>query len=171
MKDEDTFVDLVSSSIKNFVKAKLVERKPPILFVATDTEAYVRKLRASLQGIMDVVEFPQVRPEPGKGVFFGEEHKIIKHGSNCLKGWDGAIQDMIVLSQSDFLLIPKTSSFTQSMPAALVLGNLKRIPYPLCELTKSSEWKCFDNMTDWSCNSVSKRNILFDADPKYRPML
>jgi hypothetical protein len=145
---------------------------PPVLFIATDTHSYVGHLRAALVDTMPVLDMPQVRKAPGEGVFFGEKRNVMKHGSTCLDGWDGAVQDMILLSHADILLIPKSSSFTQTMPASLVMGRPDRIPEPFCELNDlSTGWKCFDNVTDWSCNTLAMTNVMFDASQDHRPML
>lgn len=169
--DEHAFTQMLSQSIRQLVDTKLRGRDPPVLFVATDTHVFVGLLREALKDIMPVLDMPQIRPEPGKGVFFGEIKNVKKTGSACLDGWDGAVKDMILLSHADVLLIPKASSFTQTMPASLVMGKPNRIPEPFCELATDDSWTCFDHVGNWSCKTLATKNVIFDASMDYRPML
>ena len=133
-----------------------------ILFVATDTPSLIDRLRALLRSKKDqnetaieVTHRPQFRPTEGSGVLFGQQGKTEQDGTDCLRGWEDTIADMMLLSHVDVLIAARPSSFTQGLPMSLILGqeaSSRSISHPYCEVNpNATAIQCFENFTDWLC--------------------
>jgi hypothetical protein len=159
------------------------------LFIATDTQSYIEAFRQGLKDTMSVVNLPHViRQNDGQGVLFGEMVTVTTTGENCLLGWQSALEDMMILSQTDIVLAPKHSSFTQTMPLSVVLGRPKRrhtsrktIAAPFCETiatqsrkkkqTTGTDFQCYESVQDWCCRNEIPRAAYFDVKPDWRDIL
>jgi hypothetical protein len=128
--------------------------KPPRLFIATDTPSLITAFRQELKEKMAVVDYEQDRAEEGKGVLFGAAGKI-ERGSQCLRGWEGALMDMMILSYSDVVVAGRPSSFTQSLPITVSLAKPKAtraVPKTFCEFNPAGTktW-CYKDFEEWCC--------------------
>jgi Nodulation protein Z (NodZ) len=133
-----------------------------VLFIATDTPSLIDRLQTKLQQMkwssetaISVIKRDQFRPAEGSGVLFGQQGNIEHKNEDCLRGWEDAIHDMLLLSQVDVLIAARPSSFTQSLPMSLLLaseGKSRRFMDPYCEVNlNATKMKCFGNFTDWCC--------------------
>jgi len=156
IKDENIWVHRISKNIRNMTRGW---KRPPLVYLATDTPSMVQRFRAALAGVMNVTHFPQQRAEEGHGVFFGErgiESNVTRVQSSCLAGWDAAIKDMLILSHADVVVAARPSSFTQTLPMSIVLQRDNQEPdsmLPFCESNiAGTELRCFKDYLDWCCN-------------------
>jgi hypothetical protein len=132
-----------------------------VLFVATDTPSLINRLQSLLsqktkkEPVIEVIHRQQFRPTDGSGVLFGQQGNIEQAGADCLRGWEDAITDMLLLSHADVLIAARPSSFIQGLPMSLVLGRdaaSRQTTNPYCEVnSNATEIQCFNNFTDWSC--------------------
>jgi hypothetical protein len=133
----DQWIQQASLRIKEFVKQEQWN-EPPLLYIATDTPSLIRTFRHELEGVMAVVEFPQERRGEGDGIFFGEQGKTPKMTDHqCIRQWENAVADMILLSHADVLIAGRMSSFVQTMPMSLVFGRSpeeSKVSTPKCEV-------------------------------------
>jgi hypothetical protein len=94
-------------------------KKPPLLYIATDTPSMIEKVHSALTGVMNVTDYAQEPASEGGGVFFGEMavfHPDIGEKDKCLNGWDGMLKDMFVLSYADVVDAARPSSvFTSNV--------------------------------------------------------
>ena len=126
-----------------------VLRKPPILFLATDTPSMIELFESELSKSssrfkIPVVVFPQTRLDEGQGVLYGETaHENVLSKTNnvkqqCLSAWEDALIDMFLLSHADLVIAGKPSTFIQSLPMTIAFGrpqsNRPFAPYSYCEL-------------------------------------
>jgi Nodulation protein Z (NodZ) len=150
--------------------------KPPIVFLATDTEIYIDALRQALFKFCSVVIYDQQpRVPPGQGVSY-ETEWTESNPNSCLRGWYGAAIDMILLSQSDVLIATSRSTFTQIVPASILfhrVENQQQQTWRYCEMdlfTSSStttmtcfrnqqSWLFRDNKTEWHTFHVTNQNV------------
>lgn len=156
--DARAFQRLVIERIQELVSAnqEIFDEKPPVLFIATDTQSMIDRVRADLNDTMPVVDLPQHRPEEGKGVLFGEFGKVANDGEVCLTGWEESVADMMLLALSDVVLATRYSSFVQSMPISVACGR-SNFPTPYCELEISGRMNCFESFMDWCCHADGKK--------------
>ena len=133
-----------------------------VLFLATDTPHLVDQLQALLlrkkqwnESGITVVHRNQIQPTEGSGVLFGQQGDVESTGDDCLRGWEDALADMILLSHADVVIAARPSSFTQSLPMSLVLAtnsSTRRVAEPYCEVNAdASKMTCFGNFSDWCC--------------------
>ena len=137
--------------------------EPPLLYIATDTPSIIQLFRDELMGIMPVIEFPQERKEEGDGIFFGERDKKAELSDyQCIRQWENAVTDMILLSHADLLIAGRMSSFEQTMPMSLVFGReQQKVSTPKCELNfDASRMICSKTYMEWCCN-VSGYHVQF----------
>jgi hypothetical protein len=141
--------------------------KPPLLFLATDTDSILHKLQEHLQGILPVVSLPQERQVDGSGVAFG--NKVQVDEGECLEKWQNLILDMMLLSDVDIIIAGRPSSFTQSLPMSIALSssrnhhhqsnddhNTTTIKAPYCEVNRNATlYQCYSDFEDWCCNGKS----------------
>jgi len=128
--------------------------EPPLLYIATDTPSLMGKFRGELEGVMPVIEFPQERRDEGEGIFFGERGNTpIMTDYQCMRQWENAVTDMILLSYSDVLIAGRMSSFVQTMPMSLVFGrDQQKVTTPKCELNVDASWMtCSKTYMEWCC--------------------
>lgn len=114
----------------------------PLVFLATDTASWVDALQSSLQSIADFVVYPQDRVASGKGVSY---QQWTEADETCVRGWKSAVADMALLAQADTLVATSRSTFTQIVPALIVL---KRNGGSFCEFVPGSV-DCFSDVEDW----------------------
>lgn len=133
---------------------------PPILYLATDTPSLMSRFRRELQGIMQVVDFPQERTPEGAGVAFGSRGAVLNDGQQCLEGWRGAVMDMILLSHADVVIAARPSSFVQTMPMVMRFATPKGervFQRPFCEVNyNATDMNCYETFMEWCCESVGQ---------------
>ena len=156
INDTDAWVDRVATKIQNMTQGW---EKSPLLYIATDTPSMIDKFRASLAGVMSVMDYPQERKEAGGGVMFGESGTYLpSQKTKCLRGWDDMLRDMIVLSHADVLVAARPSSFTQTFPMSIVFDTPKEsrsAPFPFCEFNLAgTDMRCFEEYLDWCCKGI-----------------
>lgn len=135
---------------KHHLSSKL-DKRSPIIFLATDTESLEGKLRSILPDI-EIVTWSQQRPGEGSGVLFGEQGSIKVMGETCLDNWKDTFTDMMLLSYSDVLIATRPSSFTQGLPMSLTLAQGRHF----CEVNlNATAMQCYNSFRDWCCNGNS----------------
>lgn len=133
-----------------FPDQSLVPRnKPPVIFLATDTEAVVDYFKTNLKNF-PVVVTPQHYPTKGEGVSYNGYHANL---SMCLDSWKYQMIDMYTLSEkTDILIAGQYSSFTQSIPLSRILNDPHRSRY-FCDVDKMAlAMKCYSSkygMAGW----------------------
>jgi hypothetical protein len=164
----------------------------PLVFIATDTPSYVDAFRRELAtpdtssssnytSPIPVVTLPaQVHAAQGQGVMFGVFSKVTQSGEQCEAGWDGVLQDMLVMSHADVVFAPAYSSFTQTLPLSLTLGRSSsssskiesadahgggggdisnkrhyhdHIQAPFCDV-QNSKLQCYESVQHWCCSGA-----------------
>lgn len=165
INDTDIWVRRISDSILNMTVGW---KRPPLLFLATDTTSMVDKFRTALNGSMNVISLPQHRSKEGSGVLFGERgvvHNATREKIQCLGGWNAVITDMLLLSHADVVIAARPSSFTQTLPMSLVLERPKETRNVLrsfCEFNpEGTVFRCFGDYMDWCCNG--KGSFIFSG--------
>ena len=68
------FVHTVSQHVLSMVEQQKW-KNPPLLFLATDTPTMIDLFRQKLKQFVPVIELPQIRPEDGEGILFGERRR------------------------------------------------------------------------------------------------
>jgi hypothetical protein len=147
-------IDNVDEWIQNMVtQLKKVAKdtpKPPLVYLATDTESLIPLITAALDGIIPVVTLPQDRPVDG--VQFGSVGAVQTEGDTCLDGWKNTVMDMVLLSHADIVIAARPSSFVQSMPMILSLANDEESSF--CEFSfDATDVRCFTSFQQWCCES------------------
>ena len=149
-----TWVKEASMRIVEIVK-KGDWKDPPLLYIATDTPSMIDNFRSELNGVMPVTDFPQERAPEGKGILIGEKGKAHLGEMECIRGWENAVMDMILLSHADLLISARVSSFVQTMPMSLVFGrpaDQQKVQQPVCELNlNASAIFCSESFMQWCC--------------------
>ena len=132
-------------------------RRPPLLFLATDTASMVDTLRQALSGHMDVVVFEQERLPEGSGVLFGEHGSRDKLNvtSELCHDMKNALMDMMVLTSSDVVISGNPSSFTQSLPMGVALS---RDHTQYCEVSPKGTYQCYQTFQEWCCQGKPFRS-------------
>jgi hypothetical protein len=134
--------------------------KPILVFVATDTVAWIDILQHALSSSsssfsnIPVISFPQSRVEPGQGVGFSAWKDDSDH---CVDGWITAAMDMFLLAATNTLIATTRSTFTQILPLRLVLssspsgtgGTFCEVHNNLNGSTTTSLVACFRSMDQW----------------------
>lgn len=165
------YTQAVVEHIKEAVEANNVQRKPPVLFIATDTARYLELFRRELKGIMPVVEWQQQHDAEGTGVFMGQHQKQDTPNEVCIQKWRDMTSDQLLLGSTDLLIAGQYSSFSQSMPFALVLPTeddptKKRHPSKFCEVTEEGMgMHCFSSKMGW-CQERKHSNSLRNTDKR-----
>eukprot|EP00588_Corethron_pennatum_P002731 CAMPEP_0194285700 /NCGR_PEP_ID=MMETSP0169-20130528/30821_1 /TAXON_ID=218684 /ORGANISM="Corethron pennatum, Strain L29A3" /LENGTH=602 /DNA_ID=CAMNT_0039031895 /DNA_START=136 /DNA_END=1944 /DNA_ORIENTATION=- len=166
-------------------------KKPPLVFVATDTPGTIDMLRTALQAddgahpSIPVISFPQKYPVEGKVTYtysFGTAYD--KRANDCLRGWENQMIDMLMLSLVDVMMAGMYSSFTQAMPIPLLLSldgwetqedddcNEKAA---VCDVSMAGDaMKCYQTMEDWYFKRVADgsgqfvgSNSSYFMDPRF----
>jgi hypothetical protein len=153
---------LVESTSKHIRELARQGTDPSLLFIATDTPSYVEAFRLEPKDAMPVVDLPQTRPSEGSGVLFGGPKAVVQRGESCLVGRDLALQDMMIISMTDIVLATKPSSFVQTMPMSMVLGNGKR---KFGKPTVKSLTECI--VTDLSSTGVARASRLLHLKTRF----
>ncbi|CAB9496041.1 expressed unknown protein [Seminavis robusta] len=92
-------------------------KKPPLLFLATDTPTVIPVVeQAAEKWNIPVVTLQQLQLQPNEGVTFSQ----VKTGTRCLEAWKAMVMDMILLGHANVLIAAMRSSFTQTMPMTMV---------------------------------------------------
>ncbi|CAJ1959201.1 unnamed protein product [Cylindrotheca closterium] len=163
LEDWDTWAFSVSELIAQMIRQEEWTKtsRPPLLFLAIDTDSILHKLQEHLQGILPLVSLPQEREADGLGVAFGNTIRV--HKEKCLEKWRSSILDMMLLSDADVIVAGRPSSFTQSLPMSIALSrnhtnnddsNIKSHPY--CEVNRNATlYNCYSDFEDWCCNGKS----------------
>ena len=156
--NEESFRNNVVERLKELIDTHedVFHVKPPLIFIATDTQSMIDNFREALNETMPVVDMPQHRPDEGAGVLFGELGKDKGEGEFCLRGWEETVTDMMLLAMSDIVVATRCSSFVHSMPINLVLRR-SEFPTPFCEISKSGKLSCFESFMRWCCEAVGKK--------------
>ena len=151
--DIDEWVHQAAMRIKEMVDTEQW-KEPPLLYIATDTPSLIDMFRHELEGVMAVIEFPQERRDEGDGIYFGEQGNKPKLSDyQCIRSWENAVTDMILLSHADVLIAGRISSFVQTLPMSLVFGrNKQKVTTPHCELNvDASRMICSTTYNEWCC--------------------
>jgi hypothetical protein len=146
---------------------------PPLLFLATDTAnliPVVQDASRRLSVVIETVILPQHRLEANAGVTFSA---LEGAGQKCLEGWRAMASDMMLLSHADAVVAAKHSTFTQSLPLALVLDQER----PFCEASETAEvMTCATNMEAWLFRHRDEKLATYsafdseDGEERDRPM-
>eukprot|EP00588_Corethron_pennatum_P030475 CAMPEP_0194315214 /NCGR_PEP_ID=MMETSP0171-20130528/12010_1 /TAXON_ID=218684 /ORGANISM="Corethron pennatum, Strain L29A3" /LENGTH=524 /DNA_ID=CAMNT_0039070927 /DNA_START=103 /DNA_END=1673 /DNA_ORIENTATION=+ len=150
-------------------------KKPPLVFVATDTPGTIDMLRTALQEdngthpSVPVISFPQKYAAEGVTYTysFGDiEYDKRANANACLLGWEDQMIDMILLSMSDVMIAGMYSSFTQSMPVPLLLSSDGWGKHEDDECNENVEvcdvsiagnaMRCYQTMEDWYFKRIAK---------------
>ena len=138
--------------------AKVSSGKPPLLFVATDTEKSVHLLKTHLSNnnsttddntiSIPVINFPQQFMSDGAGVSFRYKFSAAEE---CYQSWRNQFMDMTLLSASDNVIAGMYSSFTQSMPMRMMIANpIKEKNKMFCEVGRTgANMHCVTSYSDW----------------------
>ena len=149
-------------------------QQPPLLFLATDTASIIPAFRKELDGTMVVLSYEQQRALSGQGVLFGASSHILRSGEQCLSGWEAAYTDMMLISHADVVVAARPSSFTQSLPMALVFStpdSSRKVLHNFCEVNPvGTEMRCYQNMSDWCCRGKSSFSLQGIQKFEYRRM-
>lgn len=135
---------------------------PPLIFLATDTAYLIPVIQNASQTLFNPVEtvvLPQYRLDANKGVTF---MALEGSGLKCLRGWQSMVSDMILLSHTDVLVAAKHSTFTQSLPMALVLHDGRSF----CEASDTGNAiTCMNDIETWLFrNDDSKTTTYSNSD-------
>lgn len=153
IEDIDEWVRQAAKRIQEMVETQQW-KEPPLLYIATDTPSLIDMFRHELAAAMAVIEFPQERRDDGDGIFFGERGNRPELADyQCIRSWENAVTDMILLSHADILIAGRMSSFVQTLPMSLVFGrNQQKVTTPHCELNiDASRMICSKTYNEWCC--------------------
>jgi hypothetical protein len=132
--------------------------KPPLVFLATDTEYYIQSLTNALRLYnMPLISFnEQPRIPKGMGVSYDNTIYLQQSNISCYQSWYGSMIDMTLLSESDTVIATTRSTFTQILPNSVVFhrAGTKSSIYKYCEMDliskgKNTKTTCFQNQTSW----------------------
>ena len=131
-----------------------IRGKRILLYVATDTASVIDLLRdAFINTDIEVLSFPQTRSN-------GEGPSYQVNDESCLEAWENQMIDMTLLSLSDAIIAARYSSFTQTMPLALLFGDIRGqqrhgdISYPYCEMSRDgTSMACFKSFQGWKART------------------
>jgi len=154
--------------------------KPPMVFLATDDPKYRMLILGQLEELG--LSWPVALLEQefmASGVLLGANR------DSDVEQWHSMFQDMVLLSHADVVLAIKYSSFTQSLPASIVMGRPleeRTIKDSFCEfidITKERgisvvtnetapifEVHCYDQVMRWCCwnpNRTQKKALKFTS--------
>ena len=145
-----TFLERISQLIHQLV---IVQRQqmPPLVFVATDTAAWIPFVQAALARYnIPVITYPQPRLEHNHGVSYARW----THGQACLNGWKYSAIDMALTSQCDTVVAATRSTFTQILPLSIVMHKESSI-FRFCEVsTTANDMTCFRDQYTWLFRSI-----------------
>ena len=157
----------MATLLSNFTKADpRFQKKPPLIFVATDTPSFIEKMTKLLEPhSIPVVSFSQTRVPEGSGISAFYEHSSAK---DCLDTWKSQLIDMIMLAQSDLVAAGMYSSFTQILPLSLQFRKIQEqkqeknpqnpLPGIFCEIgPDGSMMDCYNDFFEWR---IIKRSSL-----------
>jgi hypothetical protein len=163
--NEESFRNNVVERLRELIDTHedVFRAKPPLLFIATDTQSMLDDFRETLNETMPVVDMPQHRPDEGAGVLFGELGKDKGEGEFCLRDWEETVTDMLLLAMSDVVVATRCSSFVHSMPINLALRR-SDFPTPFCEISNSGKLSCFESFMRWCCGAVGKKAAKMQSD-------
>jgi hypothetical protein len=166
ISDPDLWVHQVCTLLQGLWQLEHL-KKPPIVFVATDSPSMVARFRNELTSInVPVYDLPQSeRRKEGEGVLFGtsakvyntaENKSLIDDSTSCLQGWSDTITDMLLLSHADIVVASRPSSFVQTLPMSLAFGKPKQdrvFQEVYCEIISQSELtvnKTLGSQEEWT---------------------
>jgi hypothetical protein len=155
----DNVTDWVKEASKRIIDLTKKEnwKLPPLLYISTDTPSLIDLFRSEMKGVMPVFDFPLERKDYRNEKWFQEAGKEDLQDLGCIRGWEIAVMDMILLSHADLLIAARMSSFVQTMPMSLVFGRTKKkVRTPKCELNfNATELICSKTFLDWCCSVAS----------------
>jgi len=151
--DPTTWIERVAGLLSNYTGSAFFPKngKPPLVFIATDTESYINDLQHSLKKYaIPVVSFPQPRVNPGTGISIFSTHQST---AKCLADWKYQTIDMVILAFSDVLLTGLYSSYTQTIPITWQFRNdlesSSQLPR-VCQFGRQAlNLQCYVNWTSW----------------------
>jgi hypothetical protein len=179
--DAESWVHQVCALLQGLLQSTHL-KKPPVVFVATDTPSMVARFRNEFGSInVSVYDLPQRgRRKEGGGVLFGTSDKVYNTAENktlfddstsCLQGWSDTITDMLLLSYADIVVASRPSSFVQTLPMSIAFGKPEQdriLKEVFCEIISKSQeevtlgskgWiesdptlQCYESYEDWCCN-------------------
>mmetsp|Transcript_9107 Transcript_9107/g.19536 ORF Transcript_9107/g.19536 Transcript_9107/m.19536 type:complete len:487 (-) Transcript_9107:234-1694(-) len=159
MQNLDFWLKMAAKTL-NSTLVNLDRRKPPLVFLATDTPSVIDKFSILTKPYgIPVVTFPQEMLKEGSGASFN--HKW-QNGTSCHQSWVNQFMDATLLSASDVVVAGRYSSFTQTvalttMLAGSILGSIgndnishvadKKL---FCELTRKAQGlTCYATYKKW----------------------
>jgi len=118
----------------------------PLIFVATDTSAWIPFVRAAFAHYnIPVIAFPQPRLHHNEGVSYARWTQ----GQACLDGWKYSMMDMALMSQCDTVVAAMRSTFTQILPLSIVMSKDSHV-FRYCEVsTAAHDMTCFRDSYSW----------------------
>lgn len=141
--NETAFIENTVSLLEKMVQAQpeVYTQKPPIIFLATDSAYAIDMVSRATK--IPVITMPQTRLAKGEGVTVFAKHETGK----CTQSWENMLLDMLVLGRSKVLVAPLRSSFTQTLPASMVLN---RQGGQFCQSAGEAHYMtCFHSMEAW----------------------
>ena len=152
---EQQIVRHIAQAIQQIYEASIT-LKPPLVFLATDTEHYIKALTNALQEYnIPLISFnEQPRIPKGMGVSYDNAIYFQHRNVSCYQSWYGSMIDMILLSESNTVLATTRSTFTQIVPNSIVFHRTDN-HYKYCEMDlltpkrNSSKVTCFQNQQSW----------------------
>jgi hypothetical protein len=152
---EELWFANVASMLYNYIRIDArFQRKPPMIFLATDGPLRLQEMLSScLNHEVPVVMFPQNRVEEGNGVSYDKNEK------DCVGSWASQLIDMIILAQSDMVIAGQYSSFSESLPLSVQFDKVRKAERQdeaaerhgvFCEVgDDGSNMVCYDDYVEW----------------------
>ncbi|KAL3934690.1 MAG: hypothetical protein SGBAC_009650 [Bacillariaceae sp.] len=150
ISDEEAFTSDFIHLIEALVeKLRVLKRKRPLAFLATDTQRLIPFIQNAMRNIgVETVHLEQIRVKDNGGVTF---QAFASKEDDCLKGWQAMFSDMLLLGNADVVVAARHSSFTQSLPLSRVFDRHKGEESPhFCEVSSDAvTMTCFEDKKTW----------------------
>ncbi|CAJ1945624.1 unnamed protein product [Cylindrotheca closterium] len=148
--DEEAFISDSIHLVEALVeKLRSLQRKKPLVFLATDTQRLIPVIQNAMKNIgVETVHLEQIRVEDNGGVTF---QAFASKEDDCLKGWQAMFSDMLLLGNADVVVAARHSSFTQSLPLSRVFDRHRGEEGPhFCEVSSdATTMTCFEDKKTW----------------------
>eukprot|EP00588_Corethron_pennatum_P018707 CAMPEP_0194306358 /NCGR_PEP_ID=MMETSP0171-20130528/3544_1 /TAXON_ID=218684 /ORGANISM="Corethron pennatum, Strain L29A3" /LENGTH=313 /DNA_ID=CAMNT_0039058125 /DNA_START=376 /DNA_END=1320 /DNA_ORIENTATION=- len=146
--DMESWTANLTQLLRSYVDARTFPPdRPPAIFLASDTPSASDAFRRAVAMVfprMSVVALDQPDLREGSGI----KAAPVPGGSSraCIRHARGVLADQIALAKADVLFAARRSSFTQTLPASLIMHEKKWF----CEVTRdANDMACFTNYTHW----------------------
>ena len=160
-RHDERIVQSIARSIQhlysNAKREQSISVKPPLVFLATDTEHYIKALTKALKSYnIPLITFnEQPRIPKGMGVSYDNAIYLQQSNISCYQSWYGSMIDMTLLSESSTVIATTRSTFTQILPNSIVFHRAgSKNSYKYCEMDLTSNQNntkvtCFRSQTSW----------------------